>query len=139
MMPRSTSQMFPRVLETPLQFIFVTSLSSVILTICGCCWWLLQNLEERKVISLTDCKLKCFSSRIYPPPSPPYIGPPNLRFVRIFAQGVLKRFYGIMKRRLNVLQTNFLESGKESLPATNWRSKPGQKKCSSLEFMEELI
>ena len=46
--------------------------------------------KERKV-SLTVCKLKCVSSRIYaPPPSPPRnIGPSNLSFI------VLTGFYGI--------------------------------------------
>ena len=37
---------------------------NVILTICG--YWLSKNLEKiRKLISLADCKLKYFSSRIY--------------------------------------------------------------------------
>ena len=61
---------------------------------------------------LADCKLKCFSFRISkikprpphvynsppppPPPPPPNIGPSNLSFVRIYAQGVLTGFYGIM-------------------------------------------
>ena len=34
--------------------------------------------KERKVISFTDCKLKYFSSQIYPPPPPEY-GP--IKFV----------------------------------------------------------
>ena len=49
----------------------------------------------RKVISSTDCKLKCFSSRIEVPPVSPNIDPSNLPFVRIYAQGVLTGFYGI--------------------------------------------
>ena len=50
--------------------------------------------KERKV-SLTDCKLKCFSSRIFKPP-PLNIGPSNLSFVCMYAQGVLTGFYSIL-------------------------------------------
>ena len=53
--------------------------------------------KERKVISLRDCKLKCFSSVILACPyiRPPRIGPSNFSFVFIYAQGVLTEFYSI--------------------------------------------
>ena len=56
------------------------------------------NWKKESKVSLTDCKLKCFSSRIWAPPlslhkSPPNIGQSNLSFVRIYAQGVLTGFY----------------------------------------------
>ena len=68
--------MFPGVQEMPLQFIVVTSLSNKRYSYD---WWLLvitkSGKEERKIISLTVCKLKCFSSQIQatPPPSPIYV------------------------------------------------------------------
>ena len=62
--------------------------------------FILQKKKKRKV-SLTDCKLKCFSSQMEAPPpqyiNPPIIGPSNLPFVHIYAQSVLTEFYGIIK------------------------------------------
>ena len=60
--------MFPGVLEAPLQFIFVPSLSDKRYSYN---LWLLvipkSGNKKRKVISLTDCKLNCFCSRIVTP------------------------------------------------------------------------
>ena len=67
--------MFSGVLETPMQFIFVTSLSNKRYPFVAAGYYKMWK-KERKVISFTDCKLKC-------PPSPlPNIGPSNLSFVR---------------------------------------------------------
>ena len=75
-----------------LQFIFVTSLSNKrYLTINSC--WLLQNLEKIKKSN----KFNRFQIGVFFFPNiPPNIGPSNLPFVRIFAQGVLTGFYGIL-------------------------------------------
>ena len=57
--------------------------------------------KKKRKVSLTDCKLKCFSSQMEAPPpqyiNPPIIGPSNLPFVHIYAQSVLTEFYGIIK------------------------------------------
>ena len=99
-MRRSTSQMFLGVLETPLQFIFVTSLSNTrFLTICGC--WFLQNLEKRKKSN----KFNRLQIEVFFLPNistPLNIDPSNLSYVRIYAQGVLTEFYGIL---FNILRS----------------------------------
>ena len=65
--------------------------------------------KEKKVISLTDCKV-FFLSNISPP-SPPYVSPSNigqsnLSFVRMYDQGVLTEFYGIYTNELVFYKSN---------------------------------
>ena len=75
---------FPRkkaLQETPLQFVFVTSLSNKIVTICGC--WLSQILKkEGKVISLTDWQTANWS--VFPPEytSLVYKSPPEYKPIK---------------------------------------------------------
>ena len=92
--------MFLGVLATPLQFIFVTSLSNTcFLTICGC--WFLQNLEKRK----KGKKFNRLQIEVFFLPNistPLNIDPSNLSYVRIYAQGVLTEFYGIL---FNILRS----------------------------------
>ena len=85
--------MFPGVLETPLQFIFVTSLSNK-------CYsdhlWLLvitKSGKRKKSNKFTRLQIEVFFlPNISPPPN---IGPSNLSFVRIYAQGMLTGFYSM--------------------------------------------
>ena len=91
--------MFPGVLETPLQFIFVTSLSNK--RYAYHLWLLVITKKERKKSNKFN-RLQIevlFLPNISPPvyinlPPPPNIDPSNLSFVRIYAQGVLTGFYG---------------------------------------------
>ena len=72
---------------------------SVILTICGC--WLLQNLVKRKKSNkFNRLQIEVFfiPNIILSYISPANIGPSNLPFVRIYAQGVLTVFYGVFFR-----------------------------------------
>ena len=78
---------------------------NIMLTICCC--WLLHNLEKRKksnefnklqveVLFLIPSISSPYSPYISPPtPHTPNIGPPNLSFFHIYAQGVLTELYGI--------------------------------------------
>ena len=79
-MCRYTSYTFLGVLETPMQFIFVASLSNIR---CSYHLWLLIIIKsgKKKLISL-------FLPYIIPPPN---IDSSNLSFVRIYAQGVYKK------------------------------------------------
>ena len=75
----------------PLQFIFFTSSSNVILTIGGC--WLLQNLENRnKSNKFKRLQIKVF---FFPNIIPLDKGPSNLSFFCIYPEGVLKGLYSI--------------------------------------------
>ena len=83
--------MFPEVLETPLQFTFVTSLSNKRYSYH---LWLLVITKSGKKESNKFSKFQIkvfFPPKVSPPP--PNIGPSNLSFLRIYAQGVLTGFY----------------------------------------------
>ena len=51
-------------------------------------------LIYRKILLISPPKYKPTPTQPHPPPPPPNIGPSNLSFVRIYAQGVLTGFYG---------------------------------------------
>ena len=96
-MQRSTFQIFPRVLETPLQFIFVTFLLNK-------CYfyhlWLLvitKTVKKQKSNKFNRLQIDVsFLENISPPPPPPNIVQSSSSFVRIYAQSVLTGFYSIM-------------------------------------------
>ena len=102
--------MFPGVLETPLQFVFVTSLF-IFLPFVAAGYYKIWK-KERKLIILTDCKL---SKLKWPPPKyklplSPNISPSNLSNVRIYAQVVSMGFYGLRKTGSRILLKEFLEN-----------------------------
>ena len=86
--------MFPGILETLLQFIFVTSLSNKHYFYQ---LWLLviTNLEKRKKSNkFNRLQIEVFFLPNMSPPLPKI--PSNLTFARIYAQGVLMGFYSIL-------------------------------------------
>ena len=82
--------MFPGVLETPLRFIYVTSLSN---KRCFYKLWLLVIIKSGKRKKRDKFNRLQIESFFHPDINPPNIGPSNLFFDRLYTQGVLTEFY----------------------------------------------